>query len=106
MLQSLSFQAGEQALVARKDLIVLDIVHQAQGCIEGLKLQGSLLDAGPLPSGMDPFCIQDMVRAKRKRGAKNLKRLSYFPWPFHRRTGGFALEKSSRFCHSCSWDKK
>ena len=82
MLQSLSFQVGEHVLVARKDLIVLDIMHQAQGCIEGLKLQASLLAAGPLPSGMDPFCIQDMVRGQKEARCQELKEALILPMAF------------------------
>ena len=52
--------------MAGEDLIVLHMMHQAQGCIEGLTLLGMLLAAAPLPSGMDPFCIQDMVRGQKE----------------------------------------
>ena len=90
MLQSLSFQVRDHGLVAREDLIVLDVVHQAQGCIEGLQLQGSLLDAGPLPSGMDPFRIQDMVRGQKEARCQELKEALILPMAF--------LQKIRRLC--------
>ena len=59
-------QVGQEVLVGGKGLVVLDVMHEAQGCIEGLDFQGALHVASPLPSRMDSLGIQDMVRGQRE----------------------------------------
>ena len=47
--------------MGRKVPVLLPVVSEAQRGVEGLEPNVSLDNARPLPPGMNPLCIQDMV---------------------------------------------
>ena len=59
--------------MGREALVVLQEVHEPQGGIEGLDLEGALESAGPLPPSMDSLCIQDMVRGQKEPRSQGLE---------------------------------
>ena len=57
----LGIQVRQDLFIGGESLVVLQVMHHTQGCIQGLQHLGSLGGAAPLPPCMDPLRIQDMV---------------------------------------------
>ena len=60
VLLCFSLQMWQEVLMAR-EVVMLEVVGEAQTRVQRMKLETPLLQAKPLPSSMDPFRIQHMV---------------------------------------------
>ena len=56
-----------------RDLLLLDIVHQTQECLQDIKLQGIFWVAETMQSGIDPFCIRYMVSGQKEARSQERK---------------------------------
>ena len=75
MLLPLVAEVWQELLVRGEGLIVLQVVGQSQGPIQGLQQLASLGVADPLPPCMDPLCVQYVVRRQEKARSQELKQL-------------------------------
>ena len=75
MLLPLVADVWQELLVRWEGLIVLQVVGQSQGPIQGLQQLASLGLAGPLPPRMNPLCVQYVVRRQEKARSQELKQV-------------------------------
>ena len=100
MVPGLCLQLRPKDVVRGEALVVLLEMDQAKTRIEGLEFEAPLLVARPLPSGVDPLGIEDMVRRQQKARCEELEQTLVLPLPFHTGIGTSALAKASIFSHS------
>ena len=75
MLLPLVADVWQELLVRWEGLIVLQVVGQSQGPIQGLQQLPSLGVAAPLPPCMDPLCVQDMIWGHQGPRSQELKQV-------------------------------
>ena len=78
MLLCLCLQVRQEGLIGRESLVVLQVVHHPQEAVEGMDLQTSLEGASPLPAGMNPLTVQDVVRGQEEPRGEELKKSCIF----------------------------